>query len=47
MLLLDTTTNAPVSQETVPERFVFDQADWSLYEHVSQTLQDRHVFITF
>ena len=29
------------------QRFVFDKADWALYEHVSQTLQNRHVFITF
>lgn len=47
MLLLDTTKNAQVNQETEPQRFVFDQADWSLYEHVSRTLQNRHVFITF
>ena len=47
MLLLDPTTNAPIKQEAEPQRFVFDKADWSLYEHVSQTLQNRHVFITY
>jgi Uma2 family endonuclease len=30
-----------------PQRFIFDQADWSLYQHVRETLQDRRVFVTY
>ncbi len=39
--------SSPDERQAEPQRFVFDAADWGLYEHVSQTLQDRHVFITF
>ena len=47
MLLLEQSEMMQAASAIESQRFVFDSADWALYEHVSQTLQDRHVFVTF
>ena len=47
MLPLESSELMKATGAELAQRFVFDKADWSLYEHVSQTLQNRHVFITF
>ena len=47
MLPLESSELMKATGAELAQRFVFDKADWALYEHVSQTLQNRHVFITF
>src|SRR5438477_8492062 len=47
MTVADRPSTSPEPAMYGGQRFVFEQADWSLYEHIGRTLQDQHVFVTY
>ena len=47
MTVADRPSTSPEPEMHGGQRFVFEQADWLLYEHIGRTLQDQHVFVTY